>query len=203
MENSPRFWDVLERRRSIRKFKNQPVSPEIIEKMLMAAVRAPNAHNRQSWRFAVLTNSVDIERLAVRMSEDYRQTLLASGLSPQEIEVRTEGRKARICGTPLVIVLFVDTANLDNYGDQNRQSGENLMAVQSAALAGGHLLLAAEALGLGGLWMCAPLFAPQRVIEALDLPQTWLAQGMFLLGKPDEAPPYRERKPLEEVVRYI
>lgn len=203
MEYDVDFWCVLEQRRSVRKFKPGPVAPDVIERLLSTAVRAPNAHNRQSWRFAVLQEPADIERLADGMGKDYRKTLLEGGMSPQEVEGRAEGRKNRICGAPLIIVLCVDTADLDNYTDQNRDSGEYMMAVQSAALAGGHLLLAAEALALGGLWMCAPLFAPERVREALDLPATWQAQGMLLLGEPDEAPPYRERKPLDEVVRYL
>jgi F420 biosynthesis protein FbiB-like protein len=203
MDKSQNFWRVLEQRRSVRRFKPQPVPQDEIEKLLAAAVRAPNAHNRQSWRFAVLQDSADIERLADDMGVDYRQALLDGGMTPQEVETRAEGRKARICGAPLVVVMFVDTADLDAYEDQNRDSGEYLMAVQSTALAGGHLLLAAEALGLGGVWMCGPMFVPQRVREALDLPDTWQAQGMLLLGHPDEAPPYRERKPMEEVVKYI
>lgn len=203
MENSSDFWSVLEHRRSVRRFKADPVDPAVTEKLLAAAVRAPNAHNRQSWRFAVLQNPADIEQLAVGMGKDYRKALQNSGLSPQEVDARAEGRKARICGAPLVIVLLIDTTDLDNYSDQNRDSGEYLMAVQSAALAGGHLLLAAEALSLGGVWMCAPLFVPDRVREVLDLPDTWMAQGMLLLGHPDETPSFRERKPLADVVKYF
>ena len=77
------------------------------------------------------------------------------------------------------------------------------MAVQSAALAGGHLLLAAQALGLGGVWMCAPLFVPEVVQTALGLPADWIAQGMLLLGYPDESPDGRPRKSISEVVRWV
>jgi len=203
MKTRSEFWSVLEGRRSVRRFKPDPIDHAVIEKMLAAAVRAPNAHNRQSWRFAVLQNHTDIEQLAVGMGKDYREALQHSGMSPQEVEARAEGRKARICGAPLVIILFVDTSDLDSYTDQNRESGEYFMAVQSAALAGGHLLLAAEALSLGGVWMCAPMFVPDRVRQVLNLPDTWMAQGMLLLGHPNEEPPFRERKPLADVVKYV
>jgi coenzyme F420-0:L-glutamate ligase / coenzyme F420-1:gamma-L-glutamate ligase len=76
------------------------------------------------------------------------------------------------------------------------------MAVQSVALAGGQLLLAAHAAGLGGVWMCAPLFAPQEVRQALELPADWEPQGILLLGFPEKVPPPRERRSLPEVVRY-
>jgi F420 biosynthesis protein FbiB-like protein len=203
METHSEFWSVLERRRSVRRFKPEPVDPTVIDKLLAAAIRAPNAHNRQSWRFAVLQNQADIENLADGMGTDYRIALRNSGMSPQDVEARAESRKARICGAPLIIVLFVDTTDLDSYSDQNRDSGEYLMAVQSTALAGGHLLLAAEALNLGGVWMCAPMFVPERVRKILDLPETWVSQGMLLLGHPNEEPNLRERKPLADVVKYI
>lgn len=202
-QDQPLFWEVLQTRRSIRKFTDKPVSRETIERLLQAAVLAPNAHNRQSWRFVALSKAEDIRRLAEEMGVDYRAALQAGGMNVKEVEARAEGRKARICGAQVVIVVCVDPADLDRYADPNRDDGEYLMGVQSAALGGGYLLLAAHAEGLGGTWMCAPLFAPERVREACDLPQTWIPQGMVLLGYPAEEPKKKERKPLEEVVRFV
>jgi nitroreductase len=99
--------------------------------------------------------------------------------------------------------LCVDTADLDHYTDDSRNDGEYLMAVQSTAMAGGHMLLASQALGLAGVWMCAPLFAPDRVRSALELPDTWLAQGLLLIGFPAEEPDIRQRKPLKDVTRWL
>lgn len=203
MKSTLEFWDVLENRRSARRFKSIPVPAEQVEQLLAAGVQAPNAHNRQSWRFAVLQQPEDIARMADAMGVDYREALLSGGMSSEEVEARAESRKARICAAPLVIVLCVDTADLDGYDDHNRDSGEYLMAVQSAALAGGHILLAAQALGLAGVWLCAPLFAPERVRDALSLPETWRSQGMLLIGESVDDRDKRPRKPLADVVRYI
>jgi coenzyme F420-0:L-glutamate ligase/coenzyme F420-1:gamma-L-glutamate ligase len=65
------------------------------------------------------------------------------------------------------------------------------------------LLLAAHALGLGGVWVCAPLFAQETVRMTLDLPQTWQPQGMVLMGFPAKIPPQRPRKELSEVSRFL
>jgi nitroreductase len=65
------------------------------------------------------------------------------------------------------------------------------------------MLLAAQALGLGGLWMGGPLYAQQPIKDALELSATWLAQGMLLIGHADEAPEKKERKPMESVVKFI
>lgn len=199
----PEFWQVVESRRSVRQFSAQPVEKALVEKVLETGTRAPNAHNRQSWRFAVLTKQADMRRMAEAMGQDYQQALRNAGLPEEEVQARAEKRVARLSGAPVVVVLCVDVSDLDGYTDEHRDSGEYLMAVQSAALAGGHMLLAAEALGLAGAWLCAPLFAPQRVQAALNLPESWRAQGMLLLGVAAESPDYRERKPLDEVVRWV
>ncbi|TES90202.1 MAG: hypothetical protein E3J88_04535, partial [Anaerolineales bacterium] len=79
-KEQPLFWDVIGKRRSIRQFEPRPVARELIEKLLQAAILAPNAHNRQSWRFVVLTSSDDILRLAEGMGVDYHAALLDDGM---------------------------------------------------------------------------------------------------------------------------
>ncbi len=74
------------------------------------------------------------------------------------------------------------------------------MATQSVALAGGTILLAAHAEGLGGVWVCAPLFAQETVRRVLDLPADWLVQGMILLGYPAKIPEPRPRRAYEDLV---
>jgi nitroreductase len=137
------------------------------------------------------------------MRPDYEQALLDSGMDAETAAEFADRRGARLAGAPLAVIVCVARNDLKTYDDENRSRGEELMAVQSAALAGGHLLLAAQALGLGSVWMCAPLFVPEIVQTALSLPSDWVAQGMLLLGYPDESPDARQRKPLSEVVRWV
>jgi nitroreductase len=76
------------------------------------------------------------------------------------------------------------------------------MAVQSVAMALQNLLLAAHAEGLGACWMCAPLFCPDAVQTALDLPDDWEPQALISLGYPAGPGKQRPRKPLADVARY-
>jgi F420 biosynthesis protein FbiB-like protein len=203
MDERTLFWDVLESRRSIRKFKPDPVPDILMGKILAAGVQAPNAGNRQSWRFVVISSAQEIAKLADALNENFRRDMLAEGKPAGEVEVLVKKRKARLCAAPVTIVMFVDTADLDDYSEDDPASGKYLMAVQSCALAGGQMLLAAEALGLGGLWMGGPIYAPEMVREALTTPDTWLSQGMLLIGYTDEAPEKKARKPMDSVVRRI
>jgi coenzyme F420-0:L-glutamate ligase/coenzyme F420-1:gamma-L-glutamate ligase len=194
---------VLQDRRSVRHFRQDPLPPEIIRQVLQIATLAPSAHNRQPWRFAVLTSQQSKSDLAQRMGDDFRADLLTDGLAEQEVQAQVERSRQRILQAPVVIVLCLDTEAGDSYPDERRQHAEYLMGVQGIAMAGENLLLAAHALGLGGVWVCAPLFAQETVRMTLDLPQTWQPQGMVLMGFPAKIPPQRPRKELSEVSRFL
>jgi len=64
-------------------------------------------------------------------------------------------------------------------------------------MAGQNLLLAAHHAGLGACWMCAPLFCPDVVRDALNLPDHWQPQALITLGYPAETR-QRERRHIEE-----
>ncbi|HLF88510.1 MAG TPA: nitroreductase family protein [Anaerolineales bacterium] len=189
-------------RRSVRRFLPDPVPQPVIESLLETGTFAPSAHNRQPWRFAVLTTLESKTRLADAMGADFRRDLLADGLSPDEAEKQVTRSRARICEAPVVIMLCVMMADMDTYPDEKRQRAEYLMATQSVALIGGTILLAAHAEGLGGVWVCAPLFTPDTIRRQLALPLDWEPQAMMLIGYPAKVPEVRARKPLSEITIY-
>lgn len=172
-------------------------------RVLESATRAPSAHNRQPWRFVVLTKRMEKEKLAQAMGNDFRRDLLRDGTSPETADTLIRRSRDRICQAPVVVLLFVTMAVMDVYSDPKRLHGEYMMACQSVALAGGVMLLAAHAEGLGGVWMCAPLFAQETVRQVLDLPESWEAQGLLLMGYPEVIPPPRMRLPVEKVSRFL
>jgi F420 biosynthesis protein FbiB-like protein len=192
----------LEQRHSVRRFTNQPVDRDLLVQVLQAAVLAPSAHNRQPWRFVALSSPESKETLATAMAADFEQDLQADGLSLAEVEAQVKRAHQRIVRAPAAILLCLDTSLGDAYPDARRQQAELLMGVQGVAMAGENLLLAAAGVGLGGVWMCAPLFAQETVRQALDLPESWLAQGLVLLGYPSKPPQARSRRPLEEVALF-
>jgi coenzyme F420-0:L-glutamate ligase / coenzyme F420-1:gamma-L-glutamate ligase len=194
---------LIRSRRSIRRFKTEPVPEDTLTRVLESATWAPSAHNRQPWRFVVLRSPDAKTRLMDAMEARFRADLTRDGLSTEEINTRINRSRTRIEGAPIAIVLCLDPGNLDSYPDPVRQRAELQMGEQSVALSGGTLLLAAHAEGLGGVWICAPLFAPEAVQTALLLPQTWQPQGLILLGYPAESPEPRLRKCLGEVVVYF
>ena len=178
--------EFLQSRRSIRRYRPDPVPPALIEQMLTAATWAPSAHNRQPWRFAVIAQAATRHKLAAAMGAKLRSDLAADGLSPDLIEKDAGRSYQRITSAPLLILLCLTMADMDSYPDERRQQNEWLMAVQSTAMAGQNLLLAAHALGLGACWMCAPLFSPDVVRQTLFLPADWRPQALITVGYPAE-----------------
>lgn len=194
------YQELVATRRSIRKFTDQPVERDLLRRLFQAACQAPSAHNRQPWRFVVLSDGGVRERLASAMAEPFRSDLAREGLGRDEIERMVARGRERMTGSPVVVLLCLTMEDMHQYADEGRERGERTMAVQSVALAGGQLLMAAHAEGLGACWVCSPLFTPAIVNQILDLPPDWEAQGMIALGYAAEPGRVRERKPLDEVV---
>ena len=191
--------NFLRSRRSIRRFKPDPVPDSVIQAILSTATYAPSAHNRQPWRFVVLTELSVKTRLADAMAEDFVRDLKRDGLPEEKVQAQIKRSKERITSAPVAILLSLDMSEMDSYPDQNRTNAEYMMTVQSVAAAGLQLLLAAHAEGLGGVWACWPLFAQETIRKTLDLRETWQPQGMFFIGYPVEIPETRERKNIESI----
>ena len=193
------FWQLIRGRRSVRRYLPDPVERSLLEKLLTAAIWAPSAHNRQPWRFCVVTSDPVKQELSDRMGARWRADLSADGVDAAFIERRVRISHTRITGAPALVAASVSLEEMDDYPDRRRQDAEWLMAVQSTALACQNLLLAAHQYGLAACWMCAPLFVPELVRDALGLPDSWYPQALITLGYAAEEK-QRERLPLAERV---
>ena len=196
------FHDFLRTRRSIRRFKPDLVPAAVIERILATATYAPSAHNKQPWRFAVVTDLSTKARLAEAISTHFRADMTADSAPEDDIADRIARTIRRTRGTPLIIVLCRDVTQVRPQPDIVSQQAEAIMGVQSVAMVGLQLLLAAHAESLGGTWICWPLFAPEETRAALDLPSEWEPQGMVFLGYSAEDPPIPGRKPLSEITLF-
>lgn len=193
----------LRSRRSVRRFSERPVEIDLLKRILDTSTYAPSAHNSQPWRYAVIATHRMKKELADGMADEFERDLSRDGLPEVEIQRRLDRSRKRIEQAPVVVIICLDESNFDQYGDDRRQKAETIMGIQSISMAGHQLLLAATAEGLGGVWTCGPLFAPDSVRSVLHLPESWKPQGMILLGYPDDTPQSKEIKSIEEVVKFI
>jgi F420 biosynthesis protein FbiB-like protein len=193
---------LIEHRRSVRRYEALVIDDGVIRDLLHCASRAPSAHNRQPWRFAVLRAAESKATLAQAMGERLRRDRIADGDRAEIVEADVARSFERVTCAPVVILVASSLRDMDLYPDDRRRMAEAAMAMQSTAMAVQNLLLAASAAGLGACWMCAPLFCPQTAALALGLPVDWQPQGLVTLGIPQAPARERLRKPLDEVVRF-
>lgn len=189
-------------RRSVRRYRPEPIPPDLIDQLLTVASWAPSAHNRQPWRFAVIQNPQTRHDLATAMGQKLRADLQADQIAETIIAQDTGRSYQRLTTAPLLILLCLSMADMDSYPDPQRQQQEWTMTVQSVAMAGQNLLLAAHVLGLAGCWLCAPLFCPDIVCQCLRLPADWHPQGLITVGYP-AGNRSQSRHPLTAKVKFI
>ncbi len=203
IQRLPESLRLLTERRSVRRFLDRPVERQVIERLIELACWAPSAHNQQPWRFVVLSSLNVKERLAEALGKTFRHDLLEQGFSLEEIHQRLERSRQRILSAPIAVLLCLCEEDVPHGSTERQRQGEQEMAIQSVALAGGQFQLAAHALGLATVWLCAPLFAPEATQQALDLPPSWKAQALILVGYASERPAPPPRKSLAEVMLYL
>jgi F420 biosynthesis protein FbiB-like protein len=194
------FGQLVRARRSVRHFRPDPVPRLVVEALIAAAGWAPSPHGRQPWRFAVITRQEVKLALADAMGETWVQQLSLDGQDAEIIAARLAGSRRRLLTTPVLIVPCLYTAELDVYPDPDRQAAEELMAVQSLGAAIQNLLLAASDRGLDTGWMCAPLFCPEIVRDALELTPPLVPQAIITLGWAAQEPKRRGRLPVEALI---
>jgi len=197
MPTKKELHTFLRTRRSIRRFKPDPVPESVIKEILTTATFAPSAHNRQPWRFAVVRDSATKTRLGKAVTGKMRADMQSEGASEIDIEKRAASSLRRMDEAPVVIVLCRDKTDV-----REDTHEEAAMGVQSTAAAGLQLLLAAHAEGLGGNWICWPLYAQETTRTVLELPNSWEPQAFYFLGYPDETPKSKDRKPLKDIATF-
>jgi len=191
---------LLASRRSVRRYRPDPVPAEAVQRLVQAAGAAPSAHNRQPWRYVVLDDAATKMKLARAMGERLAEDRTRDGDDADTIRADVDRSFARITGAPVAILVCLTLGEMDAYPDARRREAEFLMAVQSTAMATQNLLLAAHGEGLGACWMCAPLFCPDTVRDALALPADWQPQGLITLGFPQQPGKVRPRKSPADIV---
>ena len=169
--------DVLEAikgRRSIRAFKSQAVSTEMVERLIDAARWAPSAGNIQPWEFIIVRNP------------EIKRNLAKAALNQSFIEE-----------APVVIVVCADEIrSSQGYGFR----GKTLYCIQDTAAATQNIHLAAYSLGLGTCWVGA--FNEEEARKILEIPQGVRPVAIIPVGYPAEKPPARNRRPLNQIIHY-
>jgi len=172
--------EAIRTRRSIRKYKTDPVDDKTLVTVLEAARWAPSWANTQCWRFIVVRDGATKNKLADTLDE-------------------TNPARDAIRNAPLVIVACAEL------GKAGRKEGELVTDkgdwfMFDVALAMQNLVLAAHSLGLATVFVGR--FDAREAARILEVPQGYCVVAMTPLGYPDETKEPRPRKEPSEIVFY-
>ncbi|MDD2696187.1 MAG: nitroreductase [Anaerolineales bacterium] len=179
---------AIHTRRSISKVRPEPIPRVLAEKLLHAAVQAPNHHRVRPWRFIVLSG--DARR---RLGEVMAQSLL--NRQPDAAPATLEVEANRPLRAPLLIAIAVEKPT-----EAKVLEIENVCAAAAAAQ---NLLLAAHDLGLAAMWRTGPAaYDPQvKRFLGLDVDQHLIA--WIYVGYPEAEFPPPERPGFEAFTTWL
>ena len=177
--------DAIRGRRSIRRFKSDPVQKEVLEKILALAQWAPSAMNRQDCRFIVVEGEKKEALLKITATAfDLFKPILEKNFPDNPKVLEASKRFFETYGGAPVIICV--------YGGRFPTGMEDPYSV---SLAVQNLLLAAHDAGLGAVWADAAVFFKEKEINALTGMEGRKLVCLIPVGYPGEtpkAPPRRE-----------
>jgi F420 biosynthesis protein FbiB-like protein len=187
---------AIRTRRSLRQLAPRPVPRALVDEVLALAVLAPAPHHTRPWRYVVVSPRRR-EQLAAAMGAAWRGDLEPDGHPPELIEKLLKKSRRQITEAPALILACLTHEGLRDWPDDRRARNEWAMAQQSVGAGMQNIMLAAHALGLASYWISAPLFAPEAVREALDLPADYVAQAFVVIGYPADGAAPKPRPPAD------
>ena len=98
--------DVIKQRRSIRKYKKEPVPQEVVQRIIETAVYAPSAHNAQPWRFVVITDQGQKEALAGAMGRVWLAELERDHIPKNVAQKAVDASVKRFATVPCACVVL-------------------------------------------------------------------------------------------------
>ena len=207
------LFDAIQERKSIRRYKQVPVPDEDIRKILDAGRWAPSANNIQPWSFIVIKDNEILGSMAdaVRDMIDRMVPYAESEKQAQRLAAYKGNYYTFFENAPVVIAVCMEAydAGTDRllskmgYSSDDIKRLRPLPGLQSVAAAIQNMLLAIHALGYGSCWMTGPLVAQEAFEKLLGFGKERSLAALLPMGVPDENPPSRPRKPVEEMMRIV
>ncbi|WP_347491201.1 nitroreductase family protein [Desulfoscipio sp. XC116] len=199
------FMEVIRKRRSIRKYKPEPVPDEYIHEILEAARLAPSGTNLQPWRFVLVKSAEKRQQLAEHTLKFVTSApvvvaccidLTAYKHTPQRIKELVEA--GAFTGTDL------ENISGDEYMKRRQAMDEKALrayASTNCAIAIEHLILRATDLGLGTCWIM--MFKQSGVRRVLELGENIQVVALVPLGYADQKPAPRPRLPIDDLMQEV
>lgn len=195
------FYELMNRRRSLRHFSDKPVPKSLIEKLLMTASTAPSGAHKQPWTFCAIADpeiKKQIRQAAEKEEFDNYHGRMSTEWLTDLKPFGTNEHKPFLETVPWIIVVFKRVYELQ---DQKKQN--NYYVNESAGLATGMLLAAIHQVGLCSLTHTpSPMNFLARILgrPANERPFLLIPVGY---AADDARVPDLKRKPASQVIEWF
>jgi len=175
------FKNVIEKRRSIRKYKDTKIPSSLVGELIKAARLAPSAYNAQPTKFVIIRTKETKEML--RKNNIFKQVF--------------------VYDSPLIIVCLGDPEvypkeRLEPTYSNPQEIAGDMGAVRDVSISAQNLVLRATELGLGTCYI--GLVARKKIKEILDIPSNYVLPFVIIAGYPAEKPKATPRKSLKDFI---
>lgn len=182
------FFDVVLTQRATRRFGDEPVGDDLVERCLTAATHAPSAENLQPWEFVVVREP----GLRLALGELTRDAWRGGGrahsegrLPPSLLDEVDAGAEGGVAGAPVLVVVC---------GSTEHALAQTLPSSVFPAIQ--NLLLAAHAQGLGSAMTTLAVLKTEELRQLLGLPPHLRPMAVIPLGWPARPPGPPRRQPM-------
>jgi len=194
--------EIIKNRRTIRKYKDEPIPKEIIDKIIEAGIWGPSIPSFlkiQPWRIIVIKNNTYKKKLSEIVLNKSKQ----SGIG---INILLKSAANIIESAPVVVVIY-NSGDLKRikikYKEFYKRFAKIIPSAELAAISATiqNMILTAESLGVGSCWLDTPLFCKKNINKLLNTNDELIA--LLTLGYPAQKGKRSKRKPRDEAVKYI
>lgn len=176
------FYEVINKRRSIRQFENQEISREILERILDAGLKAPSSNHQRRWELVTLTDKAIIQDLA-KLIRPYPCRIQEPKTPQQEMfKIAYPRQRSMIEEAACVILPYFK----QKYPLENSKNDYGLMDYGATWALVENILLAATAEGLGSVVHIPVKKEPEKIKEFMKVPDSYYLPTLIILGYPSK-----------------
>ena len=202
------FLELVKKRRSIRKFKPEPVPEEAIENMLEAARWAMSGANAQPWEFVVVRDESTRQKIVDSWLEPHREVYTIEQTRISELRLRPLRDSFDTVppwkDAPVMMIIIGDKrtyqATVLAAHFLGGEGGTDATYLKNMANATQLLHIAAAAQGLGSMWLSVSRAWGQEIKAILEIPEILDVHTIVPVGYPAYSPGLPYRRPLADIV---
>jgi len=196
------LWEALNKRRSIRKYRDVPIPEETLLKLVSAATLAPSNANVQPWEFLFITEPELVNKI-----QNHVWGSMQEYWSKGRVENLTEEKVRKILNStyqlgPVPVYMFVCLDTRAGRLKSAYSKWNDLWNHHSVAAAFNNFMLAAAAEGLGTCWLGVSAWNTEKLKIEFSIPEYIEIIAACPIGFPDEDPSPRPRKTSAEVTHF-